>query len=203
MNRIAARLLPCCAALALALQGCGPAPVPVERNAQASSANALPAGHPPLDGGSMGGQAGGQTGGMPAGHPPLGGANMPAGHPTMPGATDEDVRFAGVVRLTGPFAEMQEGYLFVSVLPEGVRMPCFSRKYELSDAVAGPDGDRLLSFVLDRNNTMAGLVPGVDKLVLEAWFDPDGSVDTKDGAVRVTVPIEPGDTDAEVVLGAG
>lgn len=193
MNRTAcSRLLPLLASLAWTGGACGPAPVPIERTGggQAGSmgsmgmggadAATLPPGHPPIDGGQGAGSLAGTAMGMP------------------PGGM-EALRFAGVVRLSGALAASDEGFVFVSVRPAGGGMPLFSRKYAVADASLEESGDRLLAFELDEAHTMGGVAPGV--LELEARFDPDGFVDSREGIVTVRVPVEPGATDVEVVLG--
>lgn len=193
MNRTAASLLlPLVTALAWSSSACGPAPVPIDRaqgSASAAGANAatLPPGHPPIEAGQQAGPLGGGGLGLPAGG--MGAA-----------AASGDLRFAGVVRLTGAMAASDEGFVFVSVKPAGSRTPIVSRKYAVAEATLTEDGERLLAFELDEAHTMSPSAPGA--LVLEAWFDPDGYVDTREGMVTATVPIEPGASDAEVVLGS-
>ena len=46
---------------------------------------------------------------------------------------------------------------------------------------------------------MLGMLPP-GGLVLEARFDPDGMVESKEGVVVATVPITPGESAAEIVL---
>jgi len=142
----------------------------------------------------MPGQAGplppGTSTELPEGHPPIGGrATVDAG---------DDVRFGGVVRLRGKLASAPEGYVFISVKPEGIRMPAFSRRYALADAEPAVDGVRRLPFDLDKTNMMGGLVPGA--LVLEARFDPDGIVESREGVVTASVPTKVGDMAAEIDL---
>lgn len=155
--------------------GCGKGPVPVEDGSAGSGSTpgVLPEGHPPLDGGTA----------------------------PMASAQGEDVRFAGVVRLQGELATRSEGYVFVSIKPAGVRMPSYSRKYSLADASPAEDGERVLPFELDRSNLMGGLVPG--DLVLEARFDPDGFVESREGVVVATTSAAPNDTSLEIVLAPG
>ena len=177
-----------------ALTACGPAPVPVDdtargpRGANGASAGPIPGG--PIDASTL-----------PEGHPPLtqeeldGGLGSGASLPSP-----EDVRFAGVVRLRGDLATREDGFLMISVKPEGIRMPSYSRKYALADAGPVDDaGERLLRFELDQRNMMGGLLPG--ELVLEARFDEDGYVETKDDTVIVTVPTTANDTSAEILMG--
>jgi hypothetical protein len=151
---------------------CGPAPVPVE----SASAPAAPAGQ------------------LPPGHPPIGGG---AGPPAARSAAD--LRFSGVVRLRGALASTQEGYVMVSIKPEGIKMPVFSRKYALSEATPGEDGELRLAFQLDQDDMLGMLPPG--GLVLEARFDPDGMVESQEGVVVATVPVTLDESAAEIVLG--
>ena len=125
-------------------------------------------------------------------------------HPptSTPAPATEDVRFAGVVRLRGELADREKGFIFVSIKPDGIPMPAFSRKYSMSDPAVGPkeDGERVLRFELDRNHSLGGMVPGA--INLEAWFDEDGYVDTKDDGVIKAVPTAANDTSIEVILEA-
>jgi hypothetical protein len=110
------------------------------------------------------------------------------------------ITFQGVVRLQGALAERSDGFVFVSVKPSGTPMPSYSRKYSYADAEMSPSagGERKLTFELNSDHLMGGMGPG--EHVLEAWFDLDGFVDTKDGSVRNTVPVGHGGSGLEVVL---
>ncbi len=157
------------AALLLALAGCGPGSVPVERGASEAAAPGGAAGVP---------------------------ADPHAGLWVPPAA-----RFAGVVRLQGALAEKKSGFLFVSIKPKGIAMPCYSRKYSLADEELEPGegGERVLRFELDQSHSLGGLVDG--ELVAEAYFDPDGLVDTKEPEiVRASVATQPDDEGLELVL---
>lgn len=110
-------------------------------------------------------------------------------------------RFAGVVRLQGELAQLKSGFVFVSIKPKGIAMPCYSRKYALADGEveAGEAGERVLRFELDQSHSLGGLVPG--ELVAEAYFDPDGLVETKEPEiVRSSVAAQPDDEGLEIVL---
>ena len=161
---------------------CGQAPVPVgeeqqqrvsEPPSEYSDAETLPDGHPT-----------GMT------HPGL--ANGGAG----------DTTFTGAVRLEGDLAQ-RTGFVFVNVKPKGARMPCYSRKFRL-DATSDPsiteaEGALLVDFVLDKNYELGGLVDG--ELVIEAVFDPDGYVDTKEPERVVQVSsVEPGESGIALTL---
>ncbi|MEX1025775.1 MAG: hypothetical protein WD226_11950 [Planctomycetota bacterium] len=134
-------------------------------------------------------------------------ARLPDGHPTgmthpgMERAGASTATFTGTVRLEGELAQ-REGFLFVNVMPEGVRMPCYSRKFTLAEAdpAMRMDGDTLVvDFVLDQQYELGGLVSGA--LVLEAVFDPDGYVDTKEPErVVASVATEAGDEGIELTL---
>jgi len=131
-------------------------------------------------------------------------AAPPAHSPSVGQATSQtvDPRFAGHIRLRGSLASLEEGFLFASVMPEGVRMPCLSRKIDLSTARIERSGNEaIVPFSLDRAHIQGGLVPG--ELVFQARFDPDGFVDTKEPEVSVaTVPVQVGDMGIEIVLEA-
>ena len=86
----------------------------------------------------------------------------------------------------------------ISVKPAGIRMPSFSKRYELTDAEPLTDGERKLYFELDKSDMMGGLVPG--DLVLEARYDGDCAVESREDAVIETVETAVGDTSAEITL---
>jgi hypothetical protein len=165
--------------LGLLLAACGDPPQPVEESTSPMSAR--------------GGTA---TGTLPPGHPPT--------QPRAADARSQDARFEGVVRLRGALAERESGFVFVSVMPEGSRMPIYSRKYSLDEPAVGAaeDGERVLRFELDRRYALSTIPPG--QLELNVRFDPDGIVDSKEPEVLdAAVPIEPNRTDVEVVLDPG
>ncbi len=129
-------------------------------------------------------------------------SQLPPGHPPLDGAPADDgsadARFAGTLRLRGELAAQREGFVMLSVKPEGVRMPCYSRKYAVAEA-SPEDGGLRLDFELGPESRMGKIPPG--GIVLEARFDPDGMVESKEGVVLATMPIQVGATDAEIVLG--
>ena len=182
---------------------CGPPPVPAGSSSpttpvsttQVPSAQAprAPGTPPPITEAQ-------EAAGLPAGHPPLGGEATPMGGAPITGEGPSS--FSGTVRLVGELAERSDGYVFMSVKPAGMNLPSFSRRYSLTESAAA-DGARLLSFELGPEHAMGGLVPGASHVV-EAWFDPDGNVDSKEGGVRASVPLPQveGDTAAgiEIVL---
>lgn len=140
----------------------------------------------------------GTPGHLPDGHP------TGVVHPGLENATKGDATFAGKVRLEGTLAT-RGGYLFVTVFPEGVRMPCYSRKFDLkakSDEIQ-MDGDALVvTFLIDENYSLGGLVPG--NLVIEANYDPDGIVDTREPErVATSQAVTPDATGIELVLSSG
>ena len=111
-------------------------------------------------------------------------SELPDGHPTgvrhpgLENTTPGDATFSGAVEMKGKMASLG-GFLFVNVFPEGLRMPCFSRKFDLTredPAITVVEGTRVVTFHLDERYALGGLVPG--PLVIEAAYDPDGYVDT-------------------------
>ena len=107
-------------------------------------------------------------------------------------------RWDGTVRLRGGLAQAGEGFLFVNIKPEGVAMPSYSVKVALSTGQA--EGDEfVVPFEITEANTMGGLVDGID-LVLEACYDSDGFVESKEGQVRHSIPVEVDQLGVEIVL---
>lgn len=131
---------------------------------------------------------------LPPNHPPL---------DAQPPVSGIDFHVQGVVRLRGDLATRDSGFVFVSVKPQGIVMPSYSRKYAYSDPAitSAADGERVLTFELDESHLQGGLVPG--EHVIEAMFDPDGYVDTKDGVIRRSMAVKPGDSGIEIVLDPG
>ncbi|MEM7309437.1 MAG: hypothetical protein AAF682_22330 [Planctomycetota bacterium] len=116
-------------------------------------------------------------------------------------AEDADgFRFTGTVQLDGDLASRKYGYVFISVKPTDVVMPSYSRKYSFEDAEVDAPGSepRLLRFEINESHRMGGLGPGDH--VLEAWFDPDGFVETKEGGARETVPVGRGQDGIKVAV---
>jgi hypothetical protein len=118
-------------------------------------------------------------------------------------------RFAGQISLRGTLTAAKEGCVFVSVWKKGDVgkphvIPSYSKKYAMNDAGWASAGDlRVLHFTVDeRDNLMGTAVPDGTELVLEARYDPDGNVDTKDGVESAQAPIRVGQTDFSIVLTA-
>lgn len=180
-------------AVPLLAVACGPPPQPVDGGGSSSYAQDPPPqaeGPGPLDPNA--------SGALPAGHPPVDATGGPAG-PLPDPSTDH--RWDGAVRLQGGLAQMGEGYLFVSIKHEGVSMPSYSVKLDVTDG--RPDGqDLLVPFEITEANAMGGLVPGAAGIVLEAYFDPDGYVESKEGQVRDRIPVELDQSDVEITLGS-
>jgi hypothetical protein len=110
--------------------------------------------------------------------------------------------FSGRAVLAGELAQA-EGFLMISVRPEGVRMPLMTTKTPLPPA-PGPGADRVVPIRLDSSNDALGMgLPpdaGSMKLELAVRFDADGFVETGEGDVTATVPVVPGQEGLEVVL---
>jgi len=113
--------------------------------------------------------------------------------------------FTGTAVLEGALAE-QQGVLMVSVMIVGQRMPLMSTRVDLAKAPAAVDGRRSVPFVLDPSSNMLGAgLPqeaGEFPLQISVRFDSDGFVETDEGDVTVDVPVEPGASGIEVVLGS-
>ena len=119
---------------------------------------------------------------------------------STPPPTDVHATVAqGQVLLEGTLATRPDGYVFISIKPSGQIAPSYSRKYSFMDPEVDPPGEgRRLRFELSDIHRMDGFSDGDH--VLEAWFDTDGFVDTKEGGVRADVPMVRGQTDLEVQL---
>ena len=166
---------------------CGPAPVPLtEEEARASEPTPPTMATMPDDEVHAGLRSGSREGGMTDPHE----AGMGSG----------DESYAGVVRLQGALAEVQEAYLFISAMPVGMNRPACSSKIDLADEALGErsEGERVVPFVLDGCNAVPGEVE------LQVWFDLDGYVDSKEeGSVIRRYPIEPQDREIDVALAPG
>ena len=170
------------------LAACGDAPRPVTSTAPQQPSGQLPAGHPEI----------GQPS-LPEGHPPMGGMGGAGGEGMI-----MDARVSGRLVLTGALAEA-EGFVLVSVRPKGMPMPLLSYKIDLADADATVDGEgrRVVPFRLDPGSTMmpfSGIPEGLE-LEVQARYDPDGFVETKEGVVTAVAPVQPVAEDVELVLG--
>ncbi len=121
--------------------------------------------------------------------------------PAAERAVVADPSFAGRVILRGELAT-REGFLMVSAVPAGARMPLMTMKLALADASPAEDGVRSVPFRLDEttNQIPSSVPPGIE-LELSVRFDADGMVETKEGDVTVAVPVEVGASGIEVVLG--
>jgi len=172
---------------------CGPAPVPIEPNRPAP---ASPTQQHSADDGHDHGDA--ESGAMPnddthAGmQDPRRQAPAAAAHEPQSGGEP----YAGTVRLRGALAEVQESYLFISVMPEGQRMPgCFDR-LDLGDAGVGTitEDERVISFSFASCPIPAGNVE------LKVQWDEDGYVESDDKHVAQRYPVARGAQDIDVVL---
>jgi hypothetical protein len=164
--------------LVLFLAACGDAPKPAPTHQPVDPHAGLP-------------NAPSSVGQLPADHPPIGDAGM----------RPDPTQFAGRVVLKGSLAQATTGALFITLHPAGSRMPIWSYKVDLDDPAAdrkglapAKDGTRELTFALNQKTTMfPGNLPQAGELELAILYDPDKSVDSKEGQVRVAVPAKPGD----------
>ena len=184
------------------LAACGPAPKPVSEVDEYANSNPTPQQAPRALGP-------GETS-MPAGHPPVGPDGGPAAGPaggqeSPTGVADGEVIWDGHVRLRGDLAADAKGFVFVNVKHPGVVIPGYSVKVAVTEGTS--DGsDLLVPFALREGpgpvgNALGGLVPGAEEILLEAYTDDDGFVETKEGQVRHSIPIELGQKDLEIALG--
>ena len=133
--------------------------------------------------------------------------SMPEGHAAHPAVPTDPARFAGQIALRGELAQAREGSLFVIVRQKGSRMPSLARKYEVADPLWVDRGtERVLRFSLDEaspEDRMGGTgIALAGEIELEARFDPDGVLETKEGNRSEVVAVERGDQEVSVVLGA-
>lgn len=169
----------------------------------------LPDGHPPLDGRPAGTMQGGE---LPAGHPPIPG-QLPPGHPPMPGAQANphgaphgaggavlggEPIFGGIIELGGELADSTQGGVFVIVRAPGQANTLMVRKLEVTSSVVREDGSRVLAFELTGEDHGGGALPA--NVELEAYFDPDGIVESKEGQVRRTITAARGDLELRITL---
>ncbi len=109
--------------------------------------------------------------------------------------------FAGQVSLRGELSS-KDGFLMVSVVPAGARMPLMTMKIALAGVPGAENGVRTVPFRLDETtNQIPGTVPDGIDVELSVRFDADGVVETKEGDVTVAVPVTVGARDIVVPLG--
>src|SRR5687768_7543910 len=164
----------------LAFPGCGDAP----RSAAPESAGA-PA---PSD----------ARGGLPAGHPPLESAAKPS----------SNAQVAGRAILKGALAETTSGCVFVTLRIADQRMPTWTYRVDMLDPAeskqglgAAKDGVRELIFVLNEQTTlMQGAIDPLARYEVQIMYDPDGSVDSKEGQVVAIAPAKLGADDLYLEL---
>jgi hypothetical protein len=146
-----------------------------------------------------------------AGTKPASASSRPATPAPAPApANPHAARFAGQVALRGKLASAAEGCVFVSVwkkedVGRAHVIPNYSKRYLMTDGAWSSAGDpRVLRFTIDdRDNLMGTVVPDAAELVLEARYDPDCNVDTKEGIESAQAPIRAGQTDFSIALAAG
>lgn len=124
-----------------------------------------------------------------------------------PHASGEFAGFRGWVRLRGELADVQEGVLYLIARPVGSRIPVLTEQVRMDDhrITADEGGGRSLPFVLDSTDAKAmggGAVQlPAGEMEVEARYDRDGYVDTKDDTVSDTRTAAVGATGLEFVLG--
>jgi hypothetical protein len=164
----------------LAFPGCGDAP----RSATPESAGA-PA---PSD----------AREGLPAGHPAVDSASKPS----------SGAQVAGRAILKGALAETASGCIFVTLRITGQRIPTWSYRVEMLDPAeskqglgVAKDGVRELLFVLNEQTTlMQGAIDPLAQYEVQIMYDPDGSVDSKEGQVAAIAPAKLGAEDLYLEL---
>jgi hypothetical protein len=135
----------------------------------------------------------------------VGGHSADDGHDHSAHAPNAAPSWTGTIVLEGELAELQDGYIFVSLRLQGQSMPFMSYKIALADYPPVAGSERRVPFELsDRTNQMPGGAPpelADSQLEIAARFDPDGIVDTKEGAVTVATPVGWGGSGLEIVFG--
>jgi hypothetical protein len=139
---------------------------------------------------------------------PAAATTKPAAPAPMP-AYPHSTRFAGKITLRGKLASATEGCVFVNVwkkeeVGRAHVIPSYSKRYPMNDTAWANAGElRVLRFAVDeRDNLMGTVVPEAAELVLEARYDPDCNVDTKDGIESAQAPIRNGQMDFSLALAA-
>ena len=128
-------------------------------------------------------------------------AGAAAAHSTVRAASP--MLYKGKIVLAGTLADAKAGSVFVIVRQPRSKLPTLTRKYEIGDPLwTGSGGERVLYFSLDETHNMGGAAsPPGEKMELEARFDPDGMIDTKDGIASSVVEVgASGATDVSVTL---
>lgn len=123
----------------------------------------------------------------------------------MPPAPLEEVSdeplFAGAVIFEMALKEVDSGYLFLNIRPTIHEPPLLSRRYEVAtDTTRTANGYKQIVFALSARDSMMGTVEIPAKVVLEAWYDPDGLVETKEGVSRKPMTVHRGDLSLDVRL---
>ncbi|MDP6763043.1 MAG: hypothetical protein QF903_05570 [Planctomycetota bacterium] len=122
---------------------------------------------------------------------------MPQGHPEI----SAEPLFAGAVVFEMDLKEVDSGYLFLNIRPEVHAPPLLSKRYEIAtDTTRTENGYQQIVFDLSARDSMMGPVEIPEKVVLEAWYDPDGMVETKEGVSRKPMTVHRGDLSLEVRL---
>ena len=113
--------------------------------------------------------------------------------------------YEGTVRLTGALIEQADepgAAILVMARPNGPGSPYLVRKYDLSTTPLSESsaGELYLRFELTPQHVMSGEAPPPTEVAVEAWFDGDGSVDTKDDIVLTRVMARRGARGLDLVL---
>ncbi|MAF66548.1 MAG: hypothetical protein CMJ84_12940 [Planctomycetes bacterium] len=126
-----------------------------------------------------------------------GAAPLPPAHVEV---SDEPL-FAGAVVFEMALKEVDSGFLFLNIRPTVHAPPLLSRRYEVAtDTSLTANGYKQIVFALSARDSMMGPVEIPEEVVLEAWYDPDGMVETKEGVSRKPMTVHRGDLSLEVRL---
>lgn len=138
------------------------------------------------------------------------GGALPAGHPSLDAAhaASSGGQVAGRAILKGELAEATTGCLFVTLRIAGQRMPTWSYRVEMTDPAESKqglapakDGVRELIFVLNEQTTLfQGAIDPLAEYEVQVMYDPDGSVDSKEGQVVAIAPAKIGAEDLYLEL---
>jgi hypothetical protein len=117
------------------------------------------------------------------------------------------LRFGGELTLSGPIANLNEGAVFVTIVPIGAsgrdRKPILSRTYLLADPEwRHTAGARSLRFDLGVEDAFDDKAPRLSReMDLVVDFDPDGNPATREpGEKQVSTRARVGDTGLSIVL---
>ncbi len=113
------------------------------------------------------------------------------------------MRFGGELHLQGGLATTNQGAIYLIVRNVGDGTPVLARRYELGEAQLKAT-ERVLTFNLDRTNLMT--MPGSPapelraETEIEARYDKDGNIGTKNDIIQTTAPASSGDMSLVLTL---